>query len=505
MADSDQLLEFGSLGAYLLLLLWIGIRSSRQVNSSLDYTLAARSVPWAVVLGTTAATMIGGGASVGMVSKVYQVGIAAALITCAWHLQLIFTGLMLAPRLRSLNLTTVGDFFHIKFGPLARELSVVHCVIFLIGALVAQMAAIGTVANAVLGVSYERSLIIGAAVVVFYSTVGGMRAVITTDVLQFVILVFGIGAAAGMLLIDNGGFEGMLDMVGAAQFQVTSDWSGIEVLSIFVAFLLGEVLIPPYAVRCFVAKSASHARWGVAGAGLFLLLFMPISTFTLGTSAILEPEVRSAIEQEKQRLMTDQSLSDEQAQLQAQQIAFPVLVRATFHPMFTGIMVAAIIAAVMSSADSCLSCLSTLVMEDYYRRHIDPASSDRRLLRVAQFSTLVAGVSAAVGAYYFRNIADILVFVYDFWAPGVVFPFMVAIFWYKRTRIYAVVASMILGTAATVLWRFVFQSPWQIGPALFGFVVAVVTFLVCWPLTCRWTIQSLVAPGDDASSEGGTP
>ena len=126
-------------------------------------------------------------------------------------------------------------------------------------------------------------------------------------------------------------------------------------------------------------------------------------------------------------------------------------------------------------------------------------------MRVAQFSTLVAGVSAAVGAYYFRNIADILVFVYDFWAPGVVFPFMVAIFWYKRTRIYAVVASMILGTAATVLWRFVFQSPWQIGPALFGFVVAVVTFLVCWPLTCRWTIQSLVAPEDDASSEGGTP
>ena len=318
MVDSDQLLEFGSLGTYLLLLLWIGIRSAWQVNSSLDYTLAARSVPWVVVLGTTAATMIGGGASVGMVSKVYQVGIAAALITCAWHLQLIFTGLMLAPRLRSLNLTTVGDFFHVKFGPLARELSVVHCVIFLDGALVAQMAAIGTVTNAVLGVSCERSLIIGAVVVVFYSTVGGMRAVITTDVLQFVILVFGIGAAAGMLLIDNGGFEGMLDMVGAAQFQVTSDWSGIEVLSIFVAFLLGEVLIPPYAVRCFVAKSASHARWGVAGAGLFLLLFMPISTFTLGTSAILEPEVRSAIAQEKQRLMTDQSLSDEKAQLQAQ-------------------------------------------------------------------------------------------------------------------------------------------------------------------------------------------
>ena len=148
MMDTDRLLESGTLAAYLVVLLWIGIRSSRKVKTSLDYTLAGRGVPWAIVMATAAATMIGGGASVGMVSRVYEVGIAAAFITCAWHLQLIFTGWFVAPRLRGMNLITVGDYFHVKLGPIARELAVVNCVIFLVGALAAQMAAIGTVASA---------------------------------------------------------------------------------------------------------------------------------------------------------------------------------------------------------------------------------------------------------------------------------------------------------------------------------------------------------------------
>ena len=100
---TDRLLELSMLAAYLVLLLWIGLRSARRIRTSDDYTLAGRSVGWVIVLATTAATMIGGGASVGMVSQVFEVGIAAALVTCAWHLQLIFTGLFVAPKLRGLK------------------------------------------------------------------------------------------------------------------------------------------------------------------------------------------------------------------------------------------------------------------------------------------------------------------------------------------------------------------------------------------------------------------
>jgi len=506
MVPADRAVELTMLAAYLAVLLWIGIRSARRVRTSGDYTLAGRDVPWVIVLATTAATMIGGGASVGMVSRVCEIGIAAAVITLAWHLQLIFTGFFVAPKLRGLNLITVGDYFHLKFGPLARELAVVNCVIFLVGALAAQMAAIGTVANTVLGVPYGTALLIGATVTIFYSTVGGIRAVVSTDVLQFVILVTGIGVASGILMSQHGGFESMRTAASEGQFQLTSHWSTTKLVSLFVAFMLGETFVPPYTVRCFIAKDKQHARWGVAGAGIFLLLFLPIATFILGNSAQINPDVQAAIDVEKQQLLAAaaaarQPLTEEAAQHQAYQVAFPTLVRVTFHPVFAGVMIAAIIAAVMSSADSCLSCLATVVMEDTYRRHVNPAATDHQLLRVAQATTLILGGAGAVCAWFFSNVADILIFVYDFWAPTMVLPFIIALFWYHESRIYAVVASMIVGALSVIVWRFGLGSPGDVGPALFGFGAALLAFFAALPLTSRWPRGSLLRPRGDASDD----
>ena len=502
MYFADRAIELSMLAVYLGVLLWIGIRSARQVKSSGDYTLAGRNVPWVIVLATTAATMIGGGASVGMVSRVCEIGIAAAVVTCAWHLQLIFTGLFVAPKLRGLNLITVGDYFHLKFGPLARELAVVNCVIFLVGALAAQMAAIGTVTNTILGVPYGLALLIGATVTVFYSTVGGIRAVVSTDVLQFVILVIGIGVASAILMSQHGGFDAMRSQASEGHFQITSHWSATKLFSLFFAFLLGETFVPVYTVRCFIAKDKQHAKWGVAGSGIFLLLFLPIATFILGTSARINPEVQAAIENEKQQLLvaaadTGQPITEEVAQRQAYQVAFPTLVRVTFHPVFAGVMIAAIIAAVMSSADSCLSCLATVVMEDSYRRHVNPAATDHQLLRVAQATTLILGAAGAVCAWFFSNVADILIFVYDFWAPTMVLPFIVAVFWYHESRVYSVVASMIVGTVATTVWRFGIGSTGDVGPALFGFGAALLAFIVTFPLTSRLPLGQLFRPCGD--------
>lgn len=481
--------EYLMLAGYLVILLWIGIRSARQVKSSADYALAGRSVPWIVILATTAATMIGGGASVGMVSKVASAGIAWAVVTCAWHIQLIFTGLFVAPKLQGLQLTTVGDFFQVKYGPLARELAVVNCTVFLVGALAAQMAAIGHVTNAVLGIPYTWALLIGAAVTIFYSTVGGIRAVVTTDVVQFVILVIGIAVASALLLARSGGFEAMADQAQPNQFSLGNEHlSGVRLISLLFAYLMGELLIPPYTQRCFIARDSAAARWGVAGAGLFLLLFLPVATAVLGTSAQINPDVRTALAEKQARLkQADPSLSDEGAARRAQQVAFPTLVRATFHPLFAGVMIAAIIAAVMSSADSCLSCLSTVAMEDVYRRHWRPEATDRQLLGIAKATTLLSGLLAMACAWAFRDIASILEFVYDFWAPVMVLPFLVALFWYDRRRVYAASFSMLAGMAGTIAWMFV-PEKYDLGPALIGFAVALVTFLVALPLTSGWRI-----------------
>ena len=464
MPTPEQLMEFGALGAYLVLLIWIGVRSSRGIHNTLDYTVAGRDVAWIVVLATTAATMVGGGASIGSVSSVYQDGLVFALVTCAWHIQLIITGLWIAPRLRQLNLLTVAEFFGKRFGEPARLMAIVSCLIFLVGALVAQMVAMGKITETVLGIDYQVAVLGGAAIVIFYSTVGGIRAVVKTDVLQFVVLVAGIGAASVFLLMKNDGFSGLLAKTGEAPFQFTTEeWPAMRVITLFCAFFLGEMLVPPYAVRCFIARNPKGARWGVAGSGIFLLCFLPVAIFIMGLSAQVDPGVQQAV------LETGSADS---------QIVFPTLMRETFPAAIAGIMIAALIAAVMSSGDSCLSCISTIVMEDIYRKLVDPGASDRRLLRVAQMATLVTGVIAAGCSFVYRAIVGILEFVYDFWAPTMVCPFLVGLFLYRKNQSYAATLCMLSGFISVGIWRFWLDTPGDFSPALFGFLVSVIVFPV---------------------------
>ena len=130
-------------------------------------------------------------------------------------------------------------------------------------------------------------------------------------------------------------------------------------------------------------------------------------------------------------------------------------------------MIAAMTAAAMSSADSVLSCNAAVVMQDIYRRYINPGAADRALLRVAEWTTLGTGIAAALLAYLYQDIISVLVFVYDFWAPAMVLPFLVGLFWYRPHRAPAVVASMAGGSAATILWLWL-DSPGDVGAALFG-------------------------------------
>jgi len=489
-------MEFGALAAYLVLLVWIGLRASSKIKNTLDYTVAGRDVAWIVVLATTAATMVGGGASIGSVSSVYVDGLVFALVTCAWHVQLVVTGLWIAPRLRQFNLLTVAEFFGKRFGEPVRLMAIVSCLIFLVGALVAQMVAMGTITETILGIDYHLAVLGGGSIVIFYSTIGGIRAVVKTDVLQFVVLVAGIGTASVFLLAKNGGVPGILAKTGEIPFQFTTDeWPAMRVITLFCAFFLGEMLVPPYAVRCFIARNPQGARWGIAGAGIFLLCFLPVAIFIMGVSAQVDPAVKEAVKQKKEELaQADQGLTEKDIAKEASQIVFPTLMRETFPAIISGIMIAALIAAVMSSGDSCLSCISTIVMEDIYRKLIDPVASDGRLLRVAQGATLVTGVIAAGCSFVYRDIVGILEFVYDFWAPTMVCPFLVGLFLYRKNQSYAATLCMLSGFVSVGIWRFWLGTPGGFSPALFGFLVSVIVFPIALLLTYRIPNSRLFKP-----------
>ena len=118
-------------------LAWLGYRRTR---TEADFIVAGRSLGALLGGATLAATQISAGTFVGTVGLHYLAGVSFAWAWPGAWLGWFVAAVFVAPKLRDLNLITVGDYFHLKFGPLARELAVVNCVIFLVGALAAQMA-----------------------------------------------------------------------------------------------------------------------------------------------------------------------------------------------------------------------------------------------------------------------------------------------------------------------------------------------------------------------------
>ena len=131
---------------------------------------------------------------------------------------------------------------------------------------------------------------------------------------------------------------------------------------------------------------------------------------------------------------------------------------------------------------------------------IDPQASDRKLLNVARAATIVSGVLAAAMACLYRDIVDILEFVYDFWAPTMITPFLVGLFCFRRRWSQAITLAMVAGFLAVVVWRFILLVPGDFSSGLFGFLVSLAVFLIAAVAVERSTNSETPAVEEESAS-----
>ena len=451
-------LDHAVLFAYLAVVISVGAYYANKMKDFDAWAMAGRQVPWLILLGTTSATMIGGGASVGSVAGGYTVGLGIAVVTTGWHLQTIFAGLWVAPKLRALPFYTVADFIGYRYGELPRRLVGTLSLAFCVGGLGAQIVAMGRIVEIVLGISFLSAVLLGTAIIALYSLLGGYWAVIQTDMLQFVILVVGFATAALLGLHAVGGYEGLTRQVPASHFDLFGTWSPLQLLGIWLAMLLGETFAPSYVQRYYAAVNARQARWGTVGAGVFMLLFLPVTVVTLGLVARVRfPDLETA------------------------DLAWPLLVTNLFPTGLSGLMIAAALAALMSTADSMLGSGATVVARDFYQRIVQPDATQRRLVLVARLATVVLAAFAVVAALLVPNVLDLLLYSYSFWAPSIILPILVGVLWYRKKHVLPVFASMVIGLFAALVWLSL-GEPYQLEGSVVGVFAALLTFLICRPL-----------------------
>jgi SSS family solute:Na+ symporter len=456
-----ELIEGLIILVYVAFIVIKGMLKAGRITHSDDYLLAGRDVPWYLLFATMGATVIGGGYSIGAVGRTYEWGILMVLVSTGGYLHFIFSGLVVAPRFREARLYTVAGYFGHRFGEQPRTLVLGLSLLFSVFIVAAQMAAIGTVLATLLPSGLDSPGImrwaigIGGLLVILYSTAGGLLAVIHTDIYQFIVLFLGFLLTLVFIMPDLVvGWSTVVDTLPGEFFRLEGGKGWLFLVTTFLAFLLGETFAPGYATRYCIGRDIRHTRFGIAGVGLFLALVFPLILFFIAVYARLHyPDIEP-------------------------QQALPMVIRGLHNPVLSGIMIAALLSAVMSSADSALNSATAIFVKDLFEHQLGwTGLGDKRLLRLARICTALLGGVAVLIAILWQDIIGLLLFTYHIWAPAIIVPVVVGTLSTRRDPFQARDISWTMGVAVvlTFAYRFTEYSA-QVDPAVFGVGVSILVY-----------------------------
>lgn len=447
--------------AYMLFIFGKGVFKYKKIGEVDDYLVAGRSAPWYLIFMTLGATVIGGGASIGAVGKTYEWGMLFVFISMGTFLHFIFSGLVVAPQFRKWKLYTVAGYFGRRFNEQSRVAAFVLSLIFSIFIIAAQMAAFGSVLSTLFprfadnATLIRWAIIIGGMMVVIYSTAGGLLAVIYTDVYQFIILFGGFLVTLGFILPDLAANWGtMTDTVPPEFFQVVGDKGWIFLITTFLAFLLGETFGPGYVTRYVIGKNIKHTKWGIAGVGIMLTFTLPFIIYFISLYAKIHfPDIDP-------------------------QQALPSTLQRLHNPVVAGLIIAALMSAVMSSADSALNSATAIFIKDLFEPMLGwKDNGDGRTLVLARRLTATLGIISTLIAVLWPDIIELLLFTYHIWAPAIILPIVVG----SLSKEYSarlgkqIFWTMVLSVAVTMIYRTTSYAD-QFDPAVVGVGFSIVFY-----------------------------
>lgn len=463
---SDTALMTLIIVAYLVIIAIVGLAGTKLIRGTDDFMLAGRRLgPFMVLTGLTA-THIGGGAVMGVSEDSYVFGISGIAYSVGTALGLILLGVLSAKQLRNLSLRTITDYLALRYdSKWVRGLSAGLSIVAVTGIVAAQVNAAGG-ALAILGIDPTIGAVVAVVLFIAYTVFAGMWGVALTDAAQIMIVVIGVPIASLLGLRAAGGFEGLRVFVETSGDVVASDYfspvgMGVgAMLGIITPVIMYDLIGQDFYQRLFSARTAAVARGSAIGAGLLLLVFAFFPVVGGMSARVLFPDLENTSS------------------------ALPTLISEVLPVGIAAVIVAAILAAVMSTADSLLIAGSTHVTNDFYQEIMgrDPQGDSPRTLQVARVWTLVLGVAALVFALTVPGIITVLSLAYTMYASGVFVPVMGGLLWKRATREGAL-AAIIAGSAGGLAGVFGLLDYGGVPEVVVGGACSLVAFVVVSLLT----------------------
>lgn len=447
---------------YMVLMLLVGWWCSKHyIKNMTDFLLAGRRLGPVLLGAALMATHFGGGAVMGGGEYGFKYGLSGAWYGISCGLGLIFLSLVTSGKFRALSLYTVPDYLEKRYG--GKTIRVLGCLlslVALVGILAAQVIAAKGVLS-ILGITGNTGAIIAAIVFILYTVAGGLWATTMTDFAQIVIAGIGVVVASIIVIVNTGGGAGLINII--AEKGVTSGYfnlggMGLEsIVWLLLPTVMYTLIGQDFYQRVFAAKDAPTAKKASLIGGLILII---LSLF---------PAIMG---------MGARGLSD----LTEPGKAVPWILTNLMHPVVGGIILAAIIAAIMSTADSLLTAATSHFVKDLWIETFHQANLEEKgLLKFTRVSTILIGLIALLISLSVPSIIAALIYSYTMYTAGIFIPVIGGVLWKAATKEGAIVSAIVGSIIALVgiLTKIdILGVPVEIYSALLSLIVFVLVSVV---------------------------
>lgn len=424
---------------YSALMIGLGLFWSRRVEASSDFFVAGRGLSAGLVFSTLLAANIGAGSTVGAAGLGYRDGLSAWWWVGSAGLGSLILAYTVGPKIwrvaRDNNLFTVGDYLEFRYDRRVRGLVALLLWVGSLAILAGQLIAIAWILNVTAGVSKPVGCLIGALVATVYFASGGLFGTARVNALQLVVKLVGFGLALIFLLNMHASKTYLLppfEQYGGyaaheARMQHFHSFTGIGTSGIlrYLALLVPSFIISPGLLqKIFGARDEKAVRTGVALNAFCLLLFAAVPAL-LGMIAFYNfPDLPN------------------------RELALPMLMTEALPLWLGGLLLGAIFAAEVSTADAVLFMLSTSLSKDLYKTFINPQADDKHLLKVAKIAAVICGGLGALLAIILRDVISALTIFYTLLSSAPLLP-LIAGLYSKRFSASAVIPAMMVSVAGT--------------------------------------------------------
>jgi len=428
---SDDLAYLVTILAYLIFLLFFGLRISKRLKREEDFLVAGRSLTAPVLVGTLLASWIGSGDIFSVSDLSYNHGYSSLIGSSGGWLGIIIV-FFIAGRVRRFGQFTVPDILEARYNKWARILGTITTIIAYVTIVSYQFRGGGWVLNIITEgkISEKQGIIIVAIFVITYTLLAGMLSVAYLDIFNGLIMIGGIFLALPFLIHHVGGMDHIVANVTARQHPFLGNMTWIQAMAYFVPTLLLALGNGNMYQRFFSAKDEREAKKSVIGwvLGVILLGIVLQSLAVVGSSYFKGLEAREA----------------------GKIILF---VAHKGVPMAVGCaLMAAIVAIIISTANSFLLVPATNVIRDIYQRFINPHLPDKKMILYSRLTVILLGLIAYSLISFFPRILDAAYAAYTVYGAGIT-PALMAVFFWKRATVAGGVLSILGGMATTVIWE----------------------------------------------------